>query len=257
MKVLQIDDSPQICEMYEEMFSADNNTMQSANDGKTGLQLILKNDFDLILLDIRMPEYSGIDLLKDLKEQRPSELRKIVITSLLEFSEAQYDELMNFGIHSIEKKPSSFQQIETLQKKVSQKEKRSTLRILIIDDKPENTTRFSEFFKSKGIQTTVSNDSWEGFHFIQQEQFDVILLNMYMPNFSGEQIIKMLSTDEKLHYQNIFILPAPFDHNNHIKDLLKRDGINGCLEKQMNLEEILKIIIQDFNLEKNTTPEIA
>jgi CheY-like chemotaxis protein len=127
----------------------------------------------------------------------------------------------------------------------------------MIDDQQENTIRFSKFFKSKGFQTTVTNDSWEGYHQIQKEQYDVILLNMYMPDFNGEQIIKMLATDEKLHYQNIFILPAPFDHNNQVKDLTKRDGINGCLEKHMNLDEILKIITQDFNLQKTQTPEIT
>jgi len=65
VKVLQIDDSPQICEMYAAMFTADSSTIKSVNDGKIGLELVLKNDFDLILLDIRMPEYGGRDFLQD------------------------------------------------------------------------------------------------------------------------------------------------------------------------------------------------
>ena len=111
MKVLQIDDSPQICEMYADMFTADGNTIKSVNDGKEGLEIVIKNDYDLILLDIRMQSYSGMDFLQDLKEQRPSELKKIVVTSMLQFNETQVKELMNFGIHSVEKKPSNFQQL--------------------------------------------------------------------------------------------------------------------------------------------------
>ncbi len=257
MKVLQIDDSPQICEMFAEMFTGEGNTIKSVNDGKTGLELVVKNDFDLILLDIRMPEYSGMDFLADLKEKRPSELKKIVVTSLLDFSETQAEELMKFGIHSVERKPSSFQQIETLHKKVNKKERNGTPRMLIINDHPETTTMFSKFFGSHGFQTTVTKDPWEGFLHIQKEQFDIILLDMYIPEFSGLQIIKLLATDEILQDQNIFMLPAPFGHNKEVIDLLNRDGINGCLEKSMDLNEILQIVGKDFNLQETTHSEIV
>lgn len=250
MKVLQIDDSPQICEMFAEMFTADSNTIESVNDGKEGLELVVKNDYDLILLDIRMPQYSGIDFLYDLKEKRPSELKKIVVTSLVEFSETEAKELTKFGIHSIEKKPSNFQQIQALQKNVSKNREICNLRILIIDDKSETTTMFSKFFNSHGFQTTVTNDSLEGFQHIQQEHFDVILLNLDMPEFSGLQIIKMLATDEILQDQNIFILPARFGHNKQTLELLERDGINGFLEKSMDLNEILQTVTGDFNLQE-------
>ena len=258
MKVLHVDDSPQICDMYEDMFTADDNSIQSVNDAKTGLQLVVKNDYDLILLDIRMPEYNGMNFLQDLKEQRPSELKKIVVTSMLEFNENQVKELMKFGIHSVEKKPSNFQQLETLQKDISQNKRTKlvqSFKILIIDHQPENTTLLSEFFNSKGFQTTVTNDPWKGFRFIQNEHFDVILLDMYMPEFSGLQIINMLATDEILHDQNIFILPAAFDHNKQIKELTKRDGVSGCFNKPMNLNEIFTTITKDFKFQMTAPSE--
>ena len=258
MKVLQIDDSPQICEMYADMFTADSNTIKSVNDGKMGLQLVVKNDYDLIILDIRMQPYSGMDFLQDLKEQRPSELKKIVVTSMLQFSETEIKELMKFGIHSVEKKPSNFQQIETLQKNVSQntgKQMLYSMRILIVDDQPETTTMLSKFFNAKGFQTVVTNDPWEGLKYIQQEHFDVILLDMIMPEFTGLQIIATLATDEILKDQNIFIFSANLNCDNQIKDLLRRDGINGCLKKPIDLNEILKTITEDFNLQKTTLSE--
>jgi len=38
---------------------------------------ILKNDYDLILLDICMLRYSGMDFIHDLKAKRPSEMKKV------------------------------------------------------------------------------------------------------------------------------------------------------------------------------------
>ena len=74
------------------------------DNGQEGLDLATKNDYDLILLDMLMPKYCGRQFLKDLKEQRPSELKKVIVVSQLEFSEEEYEELLNFGIHSIQKK---------------------------------------------------------------------------------------------------------------------------------------------------------
>ena len=100
----------------------------------------------------------------------------------------------------------------------------------------------SEFFSSKGFPTVVINDPWEGLYRIQQEQFDVILLDIAMPEFTGLQIIAALATDDILKDQNIFMFSANLNCDNQIKDLLRRDGINGCLKKPIKLDELLTAI---------------
>ena len=116
MRVLHIDDSPEICELYSDMFSADKHTIQSVNTGQEGLELALKNDFDLILLDMCMPQYSGMDFLRDLKKQKPTELKKVVVVSVLKFSPNQTKELLKMGIHSVEEKPTDLQKLEVIKK---------------------------------------------------------------------------------------------------------------------------------------------
>jgi len=98
------------------MFTADNHKIDSVNNGKKGLEMILKNDYDLILLDMCMPEYSGMQLVRDLKEKRPTELRKVVVVSLLRFNTSQIEELLKIGIHSVETKPSDIQKLEIMKK---------------------------------------------------------------------------------------------------------------------------------------------
>lgn len=254
MKVLQIDDSVQICKMYEDIFTSDHNTIESVNDGKKGLELTLANDYDLILLDMRMPKYNGMDFLKDLKKQKPSELKKIVVTTMLDLTETHEKKLMNFGIHSIEKKPLSFHQFNALEEKFSNiKEKKTPhLSILVIDDQTDTTSMLSKFFNFKGFQTTFTNDPFMGLKYIQQNHFDVILLDMNMPRLSGIQIISCLATEDILKNQNIFMFSANLNCDNHIKDLLRKDGINGCLKKPMDLKEILRAITKDLNIPKTT-----
>ena len=116
MKVLHIDDSKQIRDLYSEMFTAKNHTIKSIYDGKVGLELVVKNDYDLILLDMYMPKYSGIQFLHDLKNKRPSELKKVIIVSLLDFKDDQVKEILKFGINSVAKKPVTLKELEKIEK---------------------------------------------------------------------------------------------------------------------------------------------
>ena len=116
MNILHVDDSPEICQLYADMLSIGDHNVESVNDGRQGLELALKMDYDLILLDICMPKYSGMEFIYDLKTKRPSQLKKIVIVSVLELTESHKKELIKLGIHSVEEKPSTIQKLEIIKK---------------------------------------------------------------------------------------------------------------------------------------------
>lgn len=112
MKILLVDDSRVIRQLYSDFLGIRNHSVESVNNGKEGLELVIKNDYDFILLDMCMPKYSGMDFLRDLKKQRPSELKKVMVVSQLDFNENDYEELLNFGINSIQKKTLNLVKIE-------------------------------------------------------------------------------------------------------------------------------------------------
>ena len=116
MKIIHIDDSKEIRELYSEILVAKNHSVKSVYDGKKGLELVAKNDYDLILLDMYMPKYSGIEFLRDLKNTRPTELKKVIIVSLLDFKDSHAKEFLKFGIHSILKKPMNLKELENIEK---------------------------------------------------------------------------------------------------------------------------------------------
>jgi two-component system, response regulator YesN len=111
MKILHIEDIPEISAIFSDILRTSNHDFESAIDGKKGLDLVLKNHYDLILLDMCMPNYSGIDFLLDLKNKKPSEIRKIIIVSSLELDEYQSKFLKKLGVRSIQQKPISVQSL--------------------------------------------------------------------------------------------------------------------------------------------------
>jgi len=118
----------------------------------------------------------------------------------------------------------------------------SIMKILVVDDDKQTTSMLSKFFNYEGHSTVVTNDPMEGLKHIQQDKFDVILLDISMPEFNGLNIIKILATNEILQDQNIFIFSGVDYYENQIKDMLTRDGINGFLKKPIELDKLLTTI---------------
>ena len=111
MKMLHIEDIPEISAIFSDILKTQNHDFESAIDGKKGLDLVLKNQYDLILLDMCMPNYSGMDFLLDLKDKKSSEIRKVVIVSSLELDEYQTKFLKELGVRTILQKPISVQNL--------------------------------------------------------------------------------------------------------------------------------------------------
>ena len=71
INVLIIEDNQNLVERVKEYFHnhAVINIISEASDGKEGLDIILKNQFDLVLLDLVMPNKDGMYVLEELKKQ--------------------------------------------------------------------------------------------------------------------------------------------------------------------------------------------
>jgi len=118
----------------------------------------------------------------------------------------------------------------------------SVMQVLIVDDNQDITGLLSRFLKSKGIENKVTNDPLDGLERIKETQYDVILLDISMPDFSGIDIIETLEKEKILKEQRIIIFSATAFTTNQVNDLLKKEGIQGCLKKPIQLNELLTAI---------------
>ena len=116
------------------------------------------------------------------------------------------------------------------------------MKIFVIDDDKGTTTMLSKFFNYKGFEVLVTNDPMAGVIKIRREHFDVILLDINMPVVSGFGVIELLAGADILKEQNIFILSGIPIPEIQLKNLLRRGGVNGFLEKPIEPDEILTAI---------------
>ncbi len=79
LRILVIDDENVICDACELVLSEKGHTVISMNDGKAGLDAIREGAYDILLLDMKLPDIDGMDILKVVREEKP-ELCTIVMT---------------------------------------------------------------------------------------------------------------------------------------------------------------------------------
>jgi len=82
-----------------------------ANDGLTGISMMKKKSFDVVLLDIAMPDFTGMDVLKELKEEDMIKNQKIIVLTATVINEEKIKKLKRMGVFAIEKKPAKVQSL--------------------------------------------------------------------------------------------------------------------------------------------------
>src|SRR5947207_1888870 len=70
MRALLVDDDLELCSMMREYFSQCGHMLESAQDGRTGLDLALNETYDIVLLDVMLPAINGFSVLQQLRRSR-------------------------------------------------------------------------------------------------------------------------------------------------------------------------------------------
>jgi two-component system, OmpR family, copper resistance phosphate regulon response regulator CusR len=70
MRILIVEDEPKMASYLRKGLTEASYTVDLADNGKDGLFLALHEDFDLIVLDVMLPELNGFQVLKRLREQK-------------------------------------------------------------------------------------------------------------------------------------------------------------------------------------------
>ena len=102
LKVLVIDDESVICEACHMVLSENGHAVDSCMTGKTGLLAIERGAYDVILLDMKLPDVDGMEILKIVREKKPAPFM-IVMTGYSTISNAV--EAMKLGAADYLSKP--------------------------------------------------------------------------------------------------------------------------------------------------------
>ncbi len=130
--VLIVDDEPELLETISERLENHGFSVDTAGNGLQALEVLEKQTFDAIVLDMMMPEMDGIETLKRIRAKHP-EMQVILLTGHATVQKGV--EAVKLGAMDFLEKPA---EIEALSEKI--KEAKSN-RLLLVEEKREAAVR--------------------------------------------------------------------------------------------------------------------
>ena len=115
------------------------------------------------------------------------------------------------------------------------------LRVLVVDDTKDMTDAITLYCDTeKDLDCHVINNGREALERIRKEKFDLILLDLSIPVFSGMDVITSLKQDGLIESRNIVIFTASSDQP-MLKDI--RDvGVKELFKKPFSLNALTELI---------------
>jgi signal transduction histidine kinase len=149
-KILVIEDEDLVRQSYNDMFSNFGYEVESVPNGREGMSRITKQDYDIVVTDLNMPEMNGIDVLKYIKKKKPY-IEVIVITGYATLENAI--EAMKVGAYDYFAKPVDIEHVRIViskcVKQIQSRKENEELRSL--------TQRLKELNELKDKFITITN----------------------------------------------------------------------------------------------------
>ncbi|WP_346857810.1 response regulator transcription factor [uncultured Draconibacterium sp.] len=131
MKILVIEDEPEMRELIKQFLNDENYLVEEATDFYSGVDKIVAYDYDCILLDIMLPGGNGLDLLQELKNMNKAD--SVIIISAKDSLDDKIKGL-NLGADDYLTKPFHIAELNARIKSVIRRKKSDGRRLLEIEN---------------------------------------------------------------------------------------------------------------------------
>jgi two-component system OmpR family response regulator len=113
------------------------------------------------------------------------------------------------------------------------------MKVLIVDDNKEITEAVSFILEDMDISCTIISDGKEGLNVIKDhDDFDIIFLDIAMPDFSGYDILDQLERDNLIRSKNIVLFTASTLDENKVLSY----GVKGIIKKPISIDDLQAVI---------------
>ncbi|MGP4128365.1 response regulator [Pantoea tagorei] len=221
-------------------------------------------DFPLILLDAQMPDKDGMTLAQEIKAAPALAASQIVmLSSMSRVMDA--DQLARIGVNYFLGKPVDQRELyDVIRQALALKPASEVaptpplrdlaasterpLRILLAEDNLVNQKLAAHFLTRLGHQFAIVGNGLEALEQLDKEKWDLILMDLQMPELDGEQATRLIREREASRsgrgHQRIIAMTAHAMKGD--KEFCLQHGFDGYLSKPVSLEslndEILRVI---------------
>lgn len=117
-------------------------------------------------------------------------------------------------------------------------------RMLVVDDERDTCECSQKFFGKRGFEVSTSMRGLEALSMMQAKQFDIVLLDLTMPDLNGKEVLERLRETDK----NTKVVIISGNYNEELKDQCFSLGIVDYKTKPIVLPELYQLICKELGL---------
>ncbi len=200
------------------------------NTAEQTFELITRESFLAIILDIELPDYNGLELLKQLREREDTKNTPVIVCSV----EVEQQKAYLMGAVEYFVKPINY---NFLVEVLTNYKLRQDSNILCVDDDLPTLNLIKRAIETAGLKAIAENISANVMDRIANIDIDLAIVDLDMPHPNGFELIKLIKSNPKFKKLPIIIYTGK---ENFDEDLQKIDGLfDHLLQKQsVNIEDL-------------------
>jgi len=221
--------------------------------GKEALNFIMKKKIHLLILDLYLPDISGLEVLKNIKkidqrltgvcdDETIAQLKNfpvIVVSAYLQ--EKVVKEVKRMGVVGCIAKPITQSKIRAMVKGALEGDQNRYSRkkvIICVDSEPRVREFYQGALSSEEYDTIVVSDAIEALEKIEFQDIDLVITELNLPEMSGLEFLQVLSETNK-HIPTIIVSSTS---EKKVKEQVKNLNVKKILSKPVNLNKLRKNI---------------
>ena len=209
--ILVVDDERLICDLLRSVLAGHGHEVLMAMNGREGLELFKKHRPRFTLLDLRMPEMNGIEVLKQIRAIDP-QAAVLILTAW--GSDALEQQARQLGVVDFLSKGLSLDVLVDAMERTLQQTAHAASPaqaaapggapraapvaagdgdfILVVDDEPQIRDLLKRFLSLRGYKVRVASDGQQALTMVEQQAPQLIVLDVYMPGINGVEVLRQL-----------------------------------------------------------------
>ena len=237
-KILIIEDEPEILELLKGRLESENYQVMTASNGEDGFLKFLKEQPDLVILDLMLPGINGYEVCRKIRIGEQSKTPVLMLTAISQDADRIVGRLR--GANQYMTKPFKahevLAQVKLLLNNSEKKEGGRTIKkILVVDDDPDIVELLKVRLEENGYGVMTASNGIEAFAKAREEKPDLIVLDAAMPVMDGYTFAREIKWHSEIKDVPILVLTAHF----YMREIFDDIGIERFLTKPLEADELL------------------
>ncbi len=244
VNILIVDHKIDLVQPLEKIFQRKGYNVSMVEDGDKAIWLLKKRNFDVLITPAQLPGVSGVWDFKVMKRLCPS-MAVIIVNSVSEKKEMT--EILDSEVEAVVNKPFNVKELVHTVESILEAPS-----VLIVDYKAQDREALRNMLMERRYRALVAKDGDEAIEMVQENDFDVVLLDTGRAGVEG---IEILETVKKIKPDIRVVMMIDYSSVRLVADLLRK-GAYTCLYKPfLDIEKLVKVI-EEVQSQKRIYPSL-